>query len=201
MSLINKTKKITLPSNPRFLIVLLSSIVILNSCIPVPIRFSVGNRFTNKFDGKYTGLDTILNVDGYYNIDNKFKYLFYRDGTIVNGGIIDKSKFTSKDTLYYINGWGHYTIKMDTIKAQFIILPGVIWDCCTLAPVYVFDAWFKILNKDTIIEVYNCEIGESYQKNSIVKRTASFHPFIDRPDSNCWLKTKPWAWKDGIIIK
>ena len=60
---------------------------------------------------------------------------------------------------------------------------------------------FKIISKDTIQEVYWYNYGRSKKDQNwkYLNTFATFHPLKDKPDSNCWLKTKPWAWKDGII--
>ena len=43
-------------------------IIFINSCIS--IRLKVGDDFTYLYNGKLTGIDSLLNVDGYYIIEN-----------------------------------------------------------------------------------------------------------------------------------
>jgi len=38
-------------------------------------------------------------------------------------------------------------------------------------------------------------------KDDEINSIATFHTLEKKPDSNCWLKEKEWAWKDGKIIK
>jgi hypothetical protein len=170
-------------------------------------------KYTYRFDGNYTGIDTLINVDGYYhNQDGTYTinyFMFYRDGTFATD-ILNTYK-TNKidiDSIYYIGGWGKYIIIGDTIKIQSICVYGYVRsDVYTDAPVDIFYREFKIINKDTLIEILFKDIKNpdnpsySHKNWEFLNKPAYFTPLPNRPDSSCWLKNNSWAWKDGKIIK
>jgi hypothetical protein len=189
--------------------ILICCILIISSCVPKSIKGIIGNKYTYLFDGKITGLDTMLNLNGYYHtinggsIGNTY-FLFYNDGTYADLIHVINTKQNKSDSIRIINGWGHYIIHNDTIKAQVIeVYGGIIDSGYTKYIADVVDRWFKIISKDTIQEIYwyNYSRSKKDQNWDYINSFATFHPLKDKPDSNCWLKTKPWAWKDGIIIK
>jgi hypothetical protein len=177
-------------------------ILILPACTASPIKRLIGNKYTNLLDGKITGLDTMINLHGFYSTVNSTDNLvmFYNDGTFAD--LIGMKK--SNDSISMINGWGHYYLEGDVIKAQVInAYGGIIVSGYTKYIVDVVDRWFKIINKDTIQEIYwfNCSGSEKGKNWAYLNSFSTFHPLKEKPDSNCWLKTKTWAWKDGIIKK
>ena len=73
---------------------MLTYILSMSACLSIPK--SLKNSFTYCYDGKYTGIDTLINIDGYY----KEMFLNRKSPTI--GGFL-------KDTsLYYIDTTYHY---------------------------------------------------------------------------------------------
>jgi hypothetical protein len=183
------------------------TIFVLVSC-GTPIKSLLKGNFTNYFDGKYTGLDTLLNTNGCYrtintNEDGNRLFIFYNDGTYGSRILFDFRKLIINldEKFDDVGAWGHYYISGDTIKAQNIeLLGGVFEDKYTYDLVLENEQWFKIISKDTIAEIYfNCFDPDRKSRNKIIY--AAFNPLNEKPDSNCWLKKNSWAWKDGIIKK
>lgn len=179
-------------------------IIVICSCVSRNIR----NNFAYKYDGKYTGIDTIISVDGYYHVINKGDYrdnyfLFYRDGTYASFFVDLDSNTIQKDKLIHkriISGWGSYKICRDTIRTQIIKIWGDLnWTKLAFNndEVDVFERSFLILSKDTIIEYdYNCATNENYSDWEYLPIKIGFTKMLNRPDSNCWLKKYSWAWKN-----
>lgn len=92
--------------------------------------------FTYNFEDKYTGLDTLINIDGYYiykkRLDNKDLSsicMFYSNGIFARTNmtkIIPEKvdSFTGKDPDYRFIDWGTYRISNDTIHTELIITDG-----------------------------------------------------------------------------
>jgi hypothetical protein len=168
--------------------------------------------FTNCYDERYTGLDTLINIKGYFakkgvngNIDDLNKngdllspIFFFNDGFFTCDfyliGFLKNVEL--KKTTAFSSGWdwGIYTIHGDTIKLQYLSYPGgMSWDNGEI--------WFKILNKNklqplTLSHNYNITVNDI--KSGITKDSSStfiFTPLNILPDPNlCWLKNEKWAW-------
>lgn len=94
---------------------------------------SLPKDFTTRYIGNGTGLDTLIDIDGYYisqfGCDTSFYsiYMFYSDGLFT---IATTSAISDELTECFVNGgssnicrypsWGLYTIEGDTIKTQTI---------------------------------------------------------------------------------
>lgn len=186
------------------------NLLLLVSC-GKPISWIAKGKFTNYYDGKYTGLDTLLNINGYFHNEELNKIgsseeniIFYSDGTLLKFSSLNfkHSKNNGYDTVVYINNWGHYYFKNDTIKAQLIENFGeIIYNSYTADPIKIYDNWFIIKDKNTIQEIYYNVINHDPSYNRVKLYNYEFKPLNQKPDSNCWLKTHEWAWKDGKIIK
>jgi len=189
------------------ILLMLFSVAFLNSCDH--IKYMVKGNFTNLFDGKLTGLDSLINIDGYYHTIGMGTftytyYMFYRDGTftsdfcVMSTNIPEDSHVVGK-----LPGWGHYIISGETIKTQAIVIHGEIYWFGVTAPILLTERWFKIINKDTLFEIYfnDFKKHENSWSWSYLNTKAAFHPLKSKPDSTCWLKEKSWAWKDGKLIK
>ena len=86
--------------------------LLLNSC---ECYFGAKIYMSFRYDGKYTGIDTLINIDGYYSIPgstlNNDKVSFYRDGLVI-------SPFSSKRLRYLSlkNNDPHYYLDSGIIK-------------------------------------------------------------------------------------
>lgn len=175
----------------------------LHSCALYGIAHSLlfrskfdSDRFVFKFDGKDKGLDSLINIDGYYylktDVDKCSEMMFYRDGTYSScPDYLHNSEI--EDTINSIRSWGSYRIFHDTIKIQSIYK-------VVNFPYYKFmdERWFKVIGRDTIVEVfYSCYYygDPKYDLTFKYNDTAIFIPLETRPDSTCWLKEEDWAWE------
>jgi hypothetical protein len=173
----------------------------------------VKQNFTYCYDGVDTGLDTMLNIDGYYDFvpndspDSHFRTMFYKDGTYVSCYNFHSSNHTSienihnhPEALYWFhknNEWGRYTISGDTIKAQAIECH--IWD--KPSNVYFFEVWYKIIDTNTIVGIYPplspIRYPVDFKEKNYRRRfcvPAKFTPVPERPSSDCFLKKRKWFW-------
>lgn len=190
------------------MIALLAGVLsILNSCY---FCWLEADTFTYRYDGKLTGIDSLINVDGYYETNTYYmanaNIMFYRDGTLASVfGTAGMGRIKSDtDSIGNIDGWGQYKICGDTIKTQTIVIAGnIFWgDSFASSPIIVFERWFKIINRDTLLVIYYNDIKEPKRTDKQYFNTlVCFKPLKSRPDSNCWLKRNSWAWKDGKILE
>lgn len=127
-----------------------SIIFILTSCISVPKN--VIKKIDYCYDGKNTGLDSLLNLNGFYYLGEDFNYstngefIFYKNGFIqfVTGKYWLEENFD--DSTEY-GSYGAYTLSNDTIKAQIISSPegmGVI----------EYKIWFRIIDFNSLELLY-----------------------------------------------
>ena len=107
---------------------------ILNSCA---IAF-IPKKMTYKFSTDNTGIDSLINVDGFYisefkrnGIKTHTALLLYRDGSVaypirnlfsseeyVVNNLVDKQTSKAKRFSTFWGGWGVYKLKEDTIKME-----------------------------------------------------------------------------------
>lgn len=158
------------------------------------------------YNGNYTGLDTLLNIDGYYTFEDS--YIEHRDlsaiPTVVrspyNCYFSGHGDFIGSYSAEAGGGlWGRYVICHDTIMAQFIEPPrGMSWS--------KGEIWFKIINKNTLrrigfkwytviteadIETFRASKSQEY--NTL----GHLSPHDTTPDPNTsWLKKRKWFWCD-----
>jgi hypothetical protein len=177
-------------------------------------------NFTNRFEGRNTGLSDKINIHGYYrySFPDKVYYttdtffqnvMFYEDGTfIINLGVSgyknDQDYFTSvikkgKEDVFYSGGsdWGVYSISEDTIKAQYV------WYPYKFTPWYTGEVWYLIKDKNSIqLILFKSDINQpvaeaklrhdSYVKSATV---ATFHPLNHIPPPYGWLKKEKFFWR------
>ncbi|MDH6354069.1 hypothetical protein M2132_000391 [Dysgonomonas sp. PH5-45] len=136
--------------------------------------------FKYKYDGKYTGIDTLINIEGYYYDGGSHYIMFYSDG-------LASSYSHRMDTITHRSPvWGNYVLSKDTIKFQKVVDNGLMTD------IGVDMVYFIILSPKEIKEIYPAYKGE---------REYSFHPLENRIDSTNWLLKKKWFWKDKNAYK
>lgn len=150
--------------------------------------------FTYKYDGEYTGIDTLIFTNGYYKIQEpKYDYagkpfysnlLFYENG-LVCYAIADNASVIFKEGLYPVSAWGSYQIIADTIKCQFITDDGVMSGINISKRNYIIDS------KSQISEINIHEINLRY----------SFQPLDSRIGYDNWLLKKKWFWEKGYFPK
>ena len=191
--------------------------IICNSCGFFIVPKHVKQNFTYCYDGLDTGIDSLINIEGYYDFTSKdcpscyIRIMFYKDGTCVIGSFYSKGESVQSyfenivnhdpKGLYYFHkykDWGCYIIKGDTIKLQKIDRP-VGWE--SDARWFLEEIWYKILDNKTIVGICPSKRPSPYSydsyEDSYMSRygvPAKFTHLTVRPDSNCSLKQKKWFW-------
>ena len=177
------------------------------------------------YNGDYTGLDTLIEMRGYYKFEQRFTRnvgfpsvpvpdtltftaLFMNDGIFIYNFNPKYYESTSKTRFGFYNRrtkWGRYYTSGDTIKAQFVESPGgMSWEQGQF--------WFQIINHITIRELnfqYREPITQHdilmYQQSEKSKNTSLGHftKYDLLPDSDqSWLKKQKWFWcnKEDYLI-
>ena len=108
-------------------------ILLLSMCL-----FSCGTRkplgFTNYFTDEYTGIDTLININGYFFVEEKCDedfycmFMFYPNGlftlattSLMSSNLRDCFKQGGDYNICKYPSWGTYEIKNDTIITQLIV--------------------------------------------------------------------------------
>lgn len=106
---------------------LLSIFLLFISCFASKPKY-----LTSKFNpDTRTGLESKININGYYVLDPNCEYNFYRIFAFYNNGLVinyntsifDKTAFDDVSSF----NWGIYNIISDTIRSQIIINSGVLY--------------------------------------------------------------------------
>jgi len=172
---------------------------------------SSGKYFTNYYTGNYTGLDTLINLQGYYlsSSCDPFYYtmtMFYNSGlaihwTISEDNVSDfainlfQGKLRNK---YAWLWWGSYVIKDDTIKLQTDMPGSFLYPSGT----FILYSDFKILPDRRIQLVSEYLRGDSWHYDQKIYSTdcnkpSKFFPLETKADSTkCPLLKKKWFWNN-----
>ena len=139
-------------------------ILLLSMCL-----FSCGTRkplgFTNYFTDEYTGIDTLININGYFLVEEKCEndfynvFMFYPNGlfTQASANIVDSdfiTCFTQEvgSNICKYPSWGTYEINNDTIKTQLIVDHGLI----SWGKVMEFRDYLILPSKELLYISYYC---------------------------------------------
>ncbi len=167
---------------------------------------------TFQYNGQYTGLDSSIEINGYYVSEiitpentKLFKpyvelFLLYKDGTIISTSSqpgreacenrINKILFEEKKHNAWEYQWGLYQLKEDTIVSQLIRDDGPM-----SLPV-VFEKRFLIMSNTILKIIYEKVMNPEYEPNRLDGSCLFyFHSYPNRMDStsNPYLKKK-WFW-------
>lgn len=196
-------------------LVILTLIVIefcLSCTFPVPRRYK---EDFGCFEEKYTGLDTLINIKGFYS---KMEIHDHRDWYGMKNGKYQRigSDTTYHNVIFFSNGFftadvwapellnnnkiigqcdGIYSIHGDTIKAKCLNSGRLnnSWGG--------HEEWYKIIDKTTISNFYWNPIGvtwtdkskELYQAKTFDKVNPSRFVSVDSlPTFKSWLKNEKW---------
>jgi len=167
---------------------LLFTVLLLFSSCSIIVTWFKPKGFTYLYDGKYTGIDTLLNIDGYFYSDStQHTALFYRDGTAAiffapeNEEFFDKE---NKNKFIYIPRWGGYRLYGDTVKTQTILNFGGMESMGTGFNTYV------IKSKNEIEYYFHKQKDSTF----IYRTPLYYHPYSNRLDSAHWVKKRKWFW-------
>mgnify|MGYP001168281205 FL=1 len=128
----------------------------VTSCIMVPK--GVRENFNYCFDGKKTGLDSLININGFYYLGEDYEYLtngefiFYDNGFVRSGHGKSWSEQNFDNSIQY-GSYGKYSLSNDTIKMQIISSPEGMG-------VTEYKIWFKIINYNSIEVIYQGKLND-----------------------------------------
>ena len=176
------------------------------SCCSIPRH--IKNAFTNCYANTYTGLDTLINIDGYYG-----EMIFYNNGMVIGtyyhlsesdspeyssymDEVIENSYSKCAKKFYNSVDCGSYVICGDTIKVQMI---------CDYDPHYgwerSYEEWYKIVDKNTLSALEYSRIttkkysGEYYKIVNSSSTKVSFMPMLSKPQLEYfWILKEKWFW-------
>ena len=169
---------------------------VFSSCATLVTWFRP-NNFTYLYESEYTGIDTLINIDGYYYSDSlKYKdfFLFYRDGSIAETPVKYMDKNNKENKSMYNVRWGVYKFAGDTIIAQIISNLGGTRDMEAVTKKYV-------IKSKTEIEYYSSSYLGSTNDDMLMKIPLYFCPYPNRLDSINWVKDHRWFWMDKKAYK
>lgn len=195
----------------------------LNSCVQsfiVPKK--IKQKITFCYDGKPTGLDTLIKINGFYQTmdiwwndagygksfdpkkdTNYINFIFSNDGICGYHfwGTADTAKKNLEARAKNLKNndfpglyKGVYKVFSDTIKIQ------VINDCRWAMPTWMGkEIWYKIIDLHTLKligykNLNNNKLLHPEKKES--PKLAYFIPVDTIPSSDIWLKKKKWFWCD-----
>lgn len=213
------------------LLILISSCKLIYHTAP---RYLKNYGFTHRYTDSASGLESKLNINGYFTINDTLNsgttygrytnMIFFRDGMFVSrfhnccdtntkhiGKVIpmyldsiNKQRKNGNRVYGFYEGfiWGYYKVNGDTIKVQHIDRPLLgeshsFW--------YAYEIWFKIVDRNTIKEIYIYPIHKStdsdisnfkHYKKSWIPVKAYFRPINEIPKSDGWLKYEDWFWEN-----
>lgn len=178
------------------LIIFIFFVTLTYSCVNLRGAFFKPSDFKYAYDGKYTGIDSLLFVNGYFlseAIHSKDPYdrsetystiMFYRDGLVCSVPFNNIPRILGVlkgEDEYEPKMWGNYKIIKDTVLVQLISN----WDIS-----FGSGAGFVnfIINSKDKIELWNTN-------DSTSRLVYKFHPLENRIDSTNWLLKKKWFYK------
>jgi hypothetical protein len=197
--------KVNLKPNIFFLIILLLSCLIFSACTTCLVK-SICPRDVRKsikycYNSKPTGLDTIIQIHGYYKMTFRFDrhnlpdstqtcLIFYQDGLFLECQDFHLySHLVNNDTVRKMDivqpYWGNYIVDHDTIKTFYFSQP-----CETAWSGY--EAYYRIIHDKTLTLIFSSELTtrtsdlkyyEEMQKNRIKNTSSARYYKVDRlPD-------------------
>ena len=184
------------------MIFIILSILLVQSCYV--IHNSTAKEFTYCYNKSKTGIDKLIDISGYYEIDyisseniidRKEMVVFFEDGIYFQSSCIDyylnSTSGINKKCMIKNCDLGVYKIYGDTIKVRYIYVGSATSGCTTVM--------YKIIDKKTIKRIFsgNCSKNpKEFHKNYDVSN-AKFISLknLPNPYSNKLIKRK-WFWCD-----
>lgn len=199
----------------------------MSSCASISLNNDfkhIASKFTYHFTGEGTGIDSVLNINGFFfdslNVNYDSNIMFFSDGLVVEN-IVDVKRLknnknqdialllneicSSEDEhlfdFYNVN-WGSYKLCGDTIKIQMIKYHGGM-----VEGRYGYVMWYKILDRNTVKKIYVdffffSDLPESqrekytyYPDELDIKPLTFKEACVPSTDKAFILKHK-WFWKD-----
>jgi len=215
--------------------VFLTALFLTSSCVYSRMSGPLKKEFAAVYTNQNTGLDSLLNINGYftewflkenedlggkvYFVDSirqpRINFMFLPNGLCMYGYYdsphheVDflKVRTNRKKNIYYKSGTtfcGFYTLFNDTIHVKLVNRPTSLtrtW--------MAFEAWYKIIDKNTLQIIAHREITTSPEQrknnsaeikslDNAVVSPASFTPIAEIPfETIAWLVEKKWFWHNA----
>jgi len=227
----NSTRIMAVISRIRYGVIntpVLLLLLTMSSCASISLNNDfkrIASKFTNHYTGEDTGIDSVLNINGFFydslHVNYDSNTMFFKNGLVVEG-IVDVKRLKSNEdqnialllkeicTFYDINhlygfynvGWGSYKLCGDTIKIQMIKYHGGM-----VSGRHGYVLWYKILDRNTIKKIYVdffffSDLPESqrekytyYPDELDIKPLTFKEACVPSTDKAFILKHK-WFWKD-----
>jgi len=197
----------------KAILIIISYVCFTLSCNSIPKN--VRNAFTYCYTGKYTGIDTLININGYYSVGDYYNatpIMFYDNGLVAIGNVsynmeqVDKNKPLfykeiaenpeTKKAKYFYNliNCGGYVICGDTIKIQMIR-----GSCSMDDNIRGMERWYKVINKDALLFLGSFVLTtgkkekEFNENREDLKITFVPVPVKPQPDY-FWILKEKWFW-------
>lgn len=146
------------------------------------------NEFTLLYDGKYTGLDTLIIIDGYYynSITNSI-VLFYRDGLFISGNFsFDVDQATIFNLFEKNTRWAQKMSKESkTLYGRYVASQNMI-----LTQKVCYDFYEKSWVQERTFNIISNKLLFCLEDNAYY----SFYPTVNRMDSTNQLLKEKWFW-------
>jgi hypothetical protein len=186
------------------------STISCRSRIPADVK----NAFTYSYTGKYTGLDTLINIKGYYS-----RQMFYDNGLVFGSigdynskrhkndeeenislflqEVAENTKAKDSNLFYNFINCGTYMLCGDTIKVQIIHKSYSLNDNWSGQ-----EEWYKIIDRNTLQSIRriplttNKKEKEFRLKNYLPKlQSHTFTPILIKPNPDeIWILKEKWFW-------
>lgn len=155
--------------------IIIISVIVFVSCGSTP------KGFKYKYKGKYTGIDSLININGIFRAD---KPCYYPNNETYEAIF----SFYINGLAHYNNSWGTYVIKKDTIKVQ------ILFDYGPFTGIYVSNRNFLILSRNKIrpLTINGKTSPNAYECEGKFS-TYTFYSIEQKVDSTqCPLLKKKW---------
>lgn len=169
--------------------ILMFILLLFSSCTTI-YQNIVGPNLKFKYDGEYTGIDSLVFIHGYFQSLNTLSepdenryigIMFYPNGILCRVASSNPSSAFSGVEGYKPTAWGNYTISNDTIKVQYINNYGMDGGM-------VVGHFSYLINSYTEIK----ELARDKKEANVILR---FHPLDNRIGFDNWLLKKKWFYK------
>jgi hypothetical protein len=182
------------------------AMLFITDCTTFTVPYRVKKNFKYCFDGEKTGLDTLINIHGYYAPDTiirKSNNILPKDTLhpafiFFDNGFVDADvniSFFNENVSFFVKRWGgdfgRYILHADTIKLQVVMPPGEMSR-------ETYEVWYKIIDKNTIQKIY-AGLGENEVPrilpplNPYAEQVFIFRPFeIKIKPEDTWIYKKRW---------
>jgi hypothetical protein len=154
-----------------------------------------------RYDNKYTGIDTLINIDGYYMFQNE--NVFFNDEIMFfPNGEVTCFKFKENFEEIEYEYWGKYLLNHDTIKMQAYDFWGITW----INTYDNIEQWFKVSNDTTLIRFIKCfGCFDDFYTGRTISDTLRFVKWEALEDTTKynyileqnWLRPLKKNWKEG----